>query len=103
MARSRSITDATIAAQAGTAKSLSNPQRCLSEAKARPTAVAGSRILVSAVFSATIARLLGQRRSLEHDLGLRGTAASHSAIAVNTTMKAASLVAASLMGMVDSS
>ncbi len=62
-----------------------------------------SRILVSAVFSATIARLLGHRRSLEYDLDLRGVAVSHNAMAVNTPMKAASLAAASLMGIVDSS
>jgi hypothetical protein len=45
--------------------------------------------------------LLGQRVSLEYELGRRGAAASHNAIAVNTPMNAPSLIVASLIGIVD--
>ncbi len=88
MATSSSTTDATTAIQAGTGRLLSRPQPRLSPANARLAAVAGSRILTNAVFSATMARLLGQRMNLEYDLGRRGVAASHSAIALKTVINA---------------
>jgi hypothetical protein len=49
--------------------------------------------------SAGIAKLLGQRRSLEA-IASAGAAASHSATTAKTPMKAASRVAVSLVGMV---
>jgi hypothetical protein len=55
--------------------------------------VAGSKILTNAVFSATTARLLGQRLNLEYDLARRGAAASHSAIVMNTVINAANRMA----------
>ena len=64
--------------------------------------MAGSNILTNAIFSATTAKLLGQRFNLEYDLGRRGAAASHSAIAVNTPINAPSLMVASLIGIIDS-
>jgi hypothetical protein len=57
--------------------------------------------LESMVLSAMIARLLSQRFNLEYDLGRRGTAASHSAIVVNTPIKVLSLMIASLIGIID--
>ena len=47
------------------------------------------------VFSATMARLLGQRLNLEYDLGRRGAAASHSAIAAKMVINAPSRMAVS--------
>src|SRR5712692_7805951 len=101
MATSSSSTDATTAIQTGTGRLLSMPQPRLSPASARLTAVAGSKILTNAVFSATMARLLGQRLNLEYDLGRRGAAASHSAIAVKTVINAPNRTAASSGSMVD--
>jgi hypothetical protein len=75
------------------------PQPRLSPASARLTAVAGSKILTNAVFSATMTRLLGQRLNLEYDRGRRGAAASHSAIAVKTAINAPSRTTASLGSM----
>jgi hypothetical protein len=46
--------------------------------------------------------LLGQRVNPEYDLGRRGAAASHSAIAVNTPINTPSLTVASLIGIIDS-
>src|ERR1700693_423369 len=101
MAISSSTTDATTAIQAGAGRLLSRPQLRLSPASARLTAVAGSKILTNAVFSATTARLLGQRLNLEYDLGRRGIAASHSAIAVRTEINAPKRMAASWVSMID--
>src|SRR6266481_5621370 len=101
MATSSSSTDATTTIQAGTGRLLSRPQPRLSPASARLTAVAESKTLTNAVFSATMARLLGQRLNLEYDLGRRGAAASQSAIAVKTAVNAPSRAAASLGSMVD--
>src|SRR5712691_5660678 len=101
MAPSSRMTDATTASQTGTGRLLNRPQPRLSPASAQLTAVAGSNILTNAVFSATTAKLLGQRFNLEYDLGRRGAAASHSAIAVKTVINAPSRTAASLGSMVD--
>src|SRR5713226_5489358 len=101
MATSSSTTDATTAIQAGIGRLLSRPQPRFSPASAKLTAVAGSNILTSAVFSATMARLLGQRLNLEYDLGRRGAAASHSAIPVETVMNAPKRMAASSVSTVD--
>src|SRR5713226_2482769 len=101
MAMSSRTTDAMTAAEVGTGSSLKSPQPRLSPADAKLMAVAGSRILKSAVFSATMARLLGQRLSLEYDLGRRGIAASHNASAVKTAREAPSRTAASLGSTVD--
>jgi hypothetical protein len=65
--------------------------------------VAPNATFNKAVLSALIDRLLGQRRSLVCDRKRRGAAVSHAATTMNTPMKAASLVTASLMGMVVSS
>jgi len=85
----------------GSRRLLRRPQPRCAAINARLSAVAGSRSLRSTVLNATIARLLGQRASLEYDLGRRGAAASHSAIAVNTPMNAPSLIVASLIAIVD--
>jgi hypothetical protein len=74
---------------------LSRPQPRLSLASARLTAVAGSKTLTNAVFGPTMARLLGQRLNLEYDLGRRGAAASHSAIAMKTVINAPRRIAIS--------
>ena len=95
MARSSSTTDATAAAKDGTGRLLSRPQPRLSPASAKVTAVAGSKALTNAVFSATIARLLGQRLNLEYDLVRRGAKASHTAIAVKTVTNAPKRMAGS--------
>jgi hypothetical protein len=50
--------------------------------------------LASTVFSATTARLLGQRLSLEYDLARRCATAAHSAIVVKTAMNAPRRMAA---------
>jgi hypothetical protein len=63
--------------------------------------VAGSKTLTNAVFSATTAKLLGQRMNLEYDLRRRGAAASHSAIPVKTVMNAPKRMAASSVSTVD--
>jgi len=63
--------------------------------------VAGSKILTNAVFSATTAKLLGQRLNLEYDLGRRGIAASHSAIAVKTVINAPKRMVVSFVNIVD--
>jgi len=85
----------------GSRRLFKRPQFRCAASNARLTAVAGSRILRSTVLSATIATLLGQRASLEYELGRRGATASHSAIVVNTPMNAPSLIVASLIGIVD--
>src|SRR6202050_1337134 len=101
MAASSSTTDTTTAIQGATGILLSRPQPRFSPASARLTAVAGSRILTSAVFSATMTRLLGQRLNLEYDRGLRCAAASHSAIVLKTVINAPNRIAASGISMVD--
>src|SRR5215469_11225431 len=94
------MTDATTAVHCGTVRLLSNPQPRLAPSSARPTAVVGSRILKNTVFIATIARLLGQRLSLEYALGRRGAAASQRTIALNMAMNTPSLIVLSCAGIV---
>src|SRR6516162_7904690 len=96
MARSSSTTAATIFIHDGAARRLSSPQPCLSPSIAMLMAVVGSKILMSAVFIATIARLLGQRRTLEYDCERRGAAVSQTAIAVKTAINTPSLIVLSL-------
>src|SRR5581483_1624009 len=101
MTASSSTTAPTILAQEEMGRLFSRPQPWLSPASARPTALTGRRILRSAVFNATIARLLGQRRNLAYDLARRGAAASHNAIAARTAINAPSRMSGSSGIVVD--
>ena len=89
-------------ARLGSGRWSSRPQPRSAPSTARLTAVAGSKILTSAVLSMMMPTLLGHRVSRECDLGRRGAVASHSAIAVNTLRNAPSLMMVSLIGIIDS-
>ena len=85
----------------GSGRLFNRPQpRCFPKS-AKLAAVPGTAILIASALSAEIAMLLGQRLSREYDLRRRGATTSHSAIIVNTTIKAANLMAISVTKVAD--